>query len=118
MRIFTDDQQMIDIGAAAIQVVALAQPFWAATFVYAGALRGTGNTRTPLVITGVIMWSVVGLGLLALLVRPELAAIWFGFLLLCPVETGLFWWFWRRWRRRQRTENGQSSVTQRVPGRQ
>jgi multidrug resistance protein, MATE family len=101
MRIFTDDQQMIDIGAAAIQVVAVAQPFWAATFVYAGALRGTGNTRTPLVITGVVMWSVVGMGLLALLVWPGLAAIWFGFLLLCPIETGLFWWFWRRWRVRQ-----------------
>jgi len=55
MRIFTNDQQMIDIGAAAIWVVALAQPFWAATFVYAGALRGTGNTRTPLLITGVVI---------------------------------------------------------------
>ena len=106
MRIFTNDQQMIDIGAAAIWVVALAQPFWAATFVYAGALRGTGNTRTPLLITGVVMWSVVGLGVLALLlVQASLAAIWFGFLLLCPIETASFWWFWRRWRIRQRTEN-------------
>jgi len=106
MRIFTNDQQMIDIGAAAIWVVALAQPFWAATFVYAGALRGTGNTRTPLLITGVVMWSVVGLGVLALLlVQASLAAIWFGFLLLCPIETASFWWFWRRWRMRQRSEN-------------
>jgi putative MATE family efflux protein len=100
MRIFTNDQQMIDIGAAAIRVVALAQPFWAATFVYAGALRGTGNTRVPLLITGVAVWSVVGLGLLALLfVQASLASIWLGFLLVCPLETGCFWWFWRRWRR-------------------
>src|SRR5262245_379436 len=85
MRIFTADRQMIDIGAAAIWVVALAQPFWAATFVYAGALRGTGNTRTPLLITGIMMWSVVALGVLALLlVQASLAAIWFGFLLICP----------------------------------
>jgi MATE family multidrug resistance protein len=75
MRIFTTDQQMIDSGAAAIWVVALAQPFWAATFVYAGVLRGTGNTCTPLLITGVVMWSVVGLGVLALLVQASLAAI-------------------------------------------
>jgi putative MATE family efflux protein len=106
MRIFTNDQQMIDIGAAAIWVVALAQPFWAATFVYAGALRGTGNTRTPLLITGVVMWSVVGLGVLALLlVQASLAAIWFGFLLLCPIETGCFWWCWRRWRMRQSSQH-------------
>jgi putative MATE family efflux protein len=106
MRIFTNDQQMIDIGAAAIQVVALAQPFWAATFVYAGALRGTGNTRTPLLITGVAVWTVVGLGYLALqLGQASLAAIWLGFLLVCPIETGCFWWFWRRWRIVQRTES-------------
>src|SRR5262249_57085208 len=85
MRIFTNDQQMIDIGAAAIWVVALAQPFWAATFVYAGALRGTGNTRTPLLITGVAVWAVVGVGFLALqLGQARLAAIWLGFLLVCP----------------------------------
>jgi Na+-driven multidrug efflux pump len=106
MRIFTDEKQMIDIGAAAIRVVALAQPFWAASFVYAGALRGAGNTRAPLAITGVAMWSVVGLGLLALLlVQASLASIWFGFLLIWPIESGSFWWFWRHWRRQQDAEN-------------
>jgi MATE family multidrug resistance protein len=100
MRVFTNDQRMIAIGADAIRVVALAQPLWAATFVYAGALRGTGNTRVPLLITGVAVWSVVGLGYLSLaLVQRSLAAIWLTFLIVGPIETTCFWWVWRRWRR-------------------
>jgi MATE family multidrug resistance protein len=99
MRVFTNDQRMIDIGADAIRVVALAQPLWAATFVYAGALRGTGNTRVPLLITGIAVWSVVGLGYISLaLVQRSLAAIWFTFLIVGPIETACFWWVWRRWR--------------------
>ena len=100
MRVFTSDQRMIDIGADAIRVVALAQPLWAATFVYAGALRGTGNTRVPLLITGIALWSVVGLGYISLaLVQRSLAAIWLTFLIVGPIETACFWWVWRRWRR-------------------
>jgi putative MATE family efflux protein len=100
MAMFTDDQQMIAIGSAAIRVVALAQPLWAATFVYAGALRGTGNTRTPLLIAGIATWSVVGLGYLALtFVHHSLATLWAAFLFIGPLETLCFWWVWRRWRR-------------------
>jgi len=100
MRVFTDDQQLDGIGSAAIRMVALAQPLWAATFVYAGALRGTGNTRTPLLITGIAVWTVVGLGALSLIfVQRSLAAFWAAFLVVGPVETFSFWWVWRRWGR-------------------
>lgn len=98
MQIFTNDQVMIDIGAAAIRMVALAQPFWAATFVFAGALRGTGNTRTPLLITSVAVWAIVGLSYLAVaLLPPSLALIWGTFLVVGPLETICYWWAWRRW---------------------
>jgi MATE family, multidrug efflux pump len=109
MRAFTDDQQLIDIGAAAIRVVALAQPLWAATFVYAGALRGTGNTRTPLMITGVATWAIVGLGYIGLLlVQQSLAVLWGAFLVVCPIETLCFWWAWQRWRRQNTTDEGKA----------
>jgi putative MATE family efflux protein len=98
--IFTDDAQMIAIGSAAVRVVALAQPLWAATFVYAGALRGTGNTRAPLLIAGVAIWTTVGLGTLGmLLVQPSLAVLWGAFLIVGPLETFAFWRVWRRWTR-------------------
>lgn len=99
MRVFTSDQAMIASGAPAIRMVAVAQPFWAATFVYAGALRGTGNTRAPLLITSVAMWAVVGLGYLGLvLIQPSLATLWAAFLIVGPLETLCYWWAWRRWR--------------------
>jgi Na+-driven multidrug efflux pump len=103
MRVFTDDAQMIAIGSAAIRIVALTQPLWAASFVYAGALRGTGNTRTPLLITGVAIWTAVGLGTLGmLLVQPSLAMLWGAFLIVGPAETFCFWWAWRQWQRSER----------------
>jgi putative MATE family efflux protein len=103
MRLFTDDVQMIAIGSAAIRVVALTQPLWAASFVYAGALRGTGNTRTPLLITGVSIWTAIGLGTLGMwLIQPSLAMLWGAFLITAPAETFWFWWAWRAWRRSER----------------
>jgi len=100
MSLYSDDPQMIAQGAAAIRVVALTQPLWAGSFVFAGALRGTGNTRLPLVITGVAMWAVVGLGFLAVtLVQQNLVAIWTAFLIVGPFETAAFALAWRWWRR-------------------
>ncbi|GAB4442622.1 MAG: MATE family efflux transporter [Chloroflexi bacterium OHK40] len=94
--LFSQDPALVAIGAAAVVAVALAQPLWAASFVYAGALRGTGDTRTPLVITGTMMWAAVLIGFLALRVIPELWAVWGAFILTGPVETFLFWRAWRK----------------------
>jgi putative MATE family efflux protein len=100
MQLFTTDQAMIAAGAAGIRVVAIAQPLWAATFVYAGALRGTGNTRLPLIITSIAIWAAVALSYLALqLGFNSLAVVWATFLLVGPFETFAFWWVWRWWRR-------------------
>lgn len=98
MRLFTSDPQMIAIGVAAIRVTALTQVFWAASFVYAGAMRGTGDTRTPLLITGLFVWTAVAIGYLGItLVQNSLATLWAAFLVTGPIETLCFWWLWRRW---------------------
>jgi putative MATE family efflux protein len=97
VRIFSADPAMIATGAAAIRVVAFTQPFWAATFVYAGALRGTGDTRTPLIITGAAVWSAVGIGVVLMsLSLHSLAGIWAAFLVVGPIETVVYWRSWRR----------------------
>ncbi|WP_255604257.1 MATE family efflux transporter [Oscillochloris sp. ZM17-4] len=97
VRIFSADPAMIATGAAAIRVVAFTQPFWAATFVYAGALRGTGDTRTPLVITAAAIWSAVGLGVILMNTSfHSLAGIWAAFLVVGPFETLVYWRAWRR----------------------
>lgn len=94
--LFGEDPALVEAGAAALVMVALAQPFWAATFVYAGALRGTGDTRTPLVITGAMMWLAVTIGFFAVRAAPHLWAIWAAFLVVGPIEATLYWRAWRR----------------------
>lgn len=97
MRLFTDDPGVIDAGANTLRVVALAQPLWAVMFVQSGALRGTGNTRFPLIVTGVGMWTTVALGYALLsTVGGGLVAVWGAFLIVAPVLATLHW---RRFRR-------------------
>jgi len=87
---------MIAMGGRAIAIMAIAQPLWAGSMVCAGALRGTGNTRLPLLISAVATWSVVGIG--ALLVTQwwhSLTAMWIAFLGIAPLEVTSFWFAWR-----------------------
>ncbi len=58
MQLFTDDAGIIAQGAAALKIVALAQPGQALGMVLAGALRGAGDTRYPMMSTGGVMWLV------------------------------------------------------------
>lgn len=97
VRLFGNDPDLISSGAAAVRIVALAQILWALTFVYGGALRGTGDTRTPLIITSAMMWFAVLLGFIGLQVfPPALYVIWGAFLITGPIEAWLFHRAWRR----------------------
>ena len=58
MGLFTADAAIIAHGAAALKIVALAQPGQAFGMVLAGALRGAGDTRYPMMTTGGVMWLV------------------------------------------------------------
>lgn len=94
--IFSGDPELIAIGATAVQVVALAQPLWAGTFVIGGALRGIGDTRTPMVVSGVLGWAAVGIALLLVYVWPALWAVWLAYIFTGPPEIGALWRVWRR----------------------
>ena len=96
MQIFNASQAMSAAGISAIQVTGLIQAAWAGTFVYGGALRGTGDTRTPLIISGTMMWVVVGLAYLMMQIAPSLAAVWAMFLLVGPIEVWLLRRAWLR----------------------
>jgi MATE family multidrug resistance protein len=97
MRLFSDDPAVIAAGAAGLRVVAVAQPFWAIMFVQSGGLRGTGNTRFPLLVTGGGIWLSVALGyLLIVTVGGGLVSVWAGFLIVAPFMAALHWWRFRR----------------------
>jgi MATE family multidrug resistance protein len=95
--LFTSDAAVIAEGVPALRVLALTQPFWAVLFVQAGALRGTGNTRFPLVVTASSIWASVGLAFALIeTVGGGLVSIWAAFLVLAPLMAFLMW---RRFRR-------------------
>lgn len=94
--IFSSDPELIAIGATAVQVVALTQPLWAGTFVVGGALRGVGDTRTPMIISGILGWVAVGIALALVVPWPALWAVWLAYLLTGPIEIALLWWVWQR----------------------
>ena len=95
--LFSADPAVIAAGVPGLRVLALTQPFWAVLFVQAGALRGTGNTRFPLLVTGASIWAAVGLAYVLLeTFGGGLVTIWAAFLALAPVMAGLMWWRFRR----------------------
>lgn len=94
--LFGDNPALVAAGTAAIVTVAVAQPLWAASFVFSGALRGAGDTRTPLMITGSMMWLAVVVAFIAVRFVPQLWAVWTAFLVSGPLEAFLFWRAWRR----------------------
>jgi MATE family multidrug resistance protein len=104
MQLFTVDPAVIEVGAAGLRIVALAQPFWAVLLVYSGALRGTGNTRFPLIATGGALWLSVGLAYALLAsVGGGLIAVWAAFLAIAPAQAMIYRWRWRRAVREYRT---------------
>lgn len=53
---FTDDSQIVAIGTMPLRMVGLIQPLLAANMIFAGALRGAGDTRWPMIVTGGSIW--------------------------------------------------------------
>jgi Na+-driven multidrug efflux pump len=66
-----DDEEVVELTVVFIYMIALVQPIMACEFSLAGALRGAGDTRTPLkaTFTGIMLgrllpaWACVSLGL-------------------------------------------------------
>ena len=97
MRLFSQEDAVVHAGVAAIQVVALAQPFWAVLFVQSGALRGMGNTSFPLRANTGGIWSTMLIAWLAVTYfNGGIAHVWGVFLLTSPVMAVVLWKRFRR----------------------
>lgn len=98
MRLFTDDPEVIQAGANALRALAIGLPFWSAWFVYGGALRGIGDTRTPMISSGVAVWGAVGIAYVMVTVFDGgLGTVWLSFLVTAPIAAFFNWtWFRRR----------------------
>jgi putative MATE family efflux protein len=58
LRLFTNDQAVVAAGHIVISTSAYIQPLMAASFVFAGALRGAGDTRATMLITVASIWGL------------------------------------------------------------
>ncbi|AJG39965.1 MULTISPECIES: MATE family efflux transporter [Thermotoga] len=58
IRIFTSDPQIVEIAKLPVKIIGLFQFFLATEFTMNGALRGTGNTLPPMIITFISIWAV------------------------------------------------------------
>ncbi len=111
MRIFTEEAQVIAIGSAALRVMAFTQPFWGIGMVSSGALRGTGDTRFPLVVGSMGIWSAVGLVWVILtFLGGNLPLVWVAFLITSPVTALVTWKGFQR-RLRQTVSSTAASLT-------
>jgi MATE family multidrug resistance protein len=55
---FTEDPEIIALGTMPLRMVGLIQPLLAGTMIFAGGLRGAGDTRWPMAVTGVSIWLI------------------------------------------------------------
>ncbi|MBN1659755.1 MAG: MATE family efflux transporter [Anaerolineae bacterium] len=56
MSFFTSDPEVIAAGIVPLRLIGLIQPLVAAAMIFAGGLRGAGDTRYPMMITGGSIW--------------------------------------------------------------
>ena len=101
LRLFTNDSEVIAAGRIVITTSAFIQPLMAASFVFAGALRGAGDTRATMVITVLSVW---GLRLAAaytfgIVLGLGLYGVWLAFGLDFAARAAFFWLRFRsgRW---------------------
>ena len=76
--IFTEDADVIVAGSTPLRVIGLVQPLLAAMMVFSGALRGAGDTITPMLVNAGSVWliRVPGCLLVTLWLGWGLTGVW------------------------------------------
>jgi putative MATE family efflux protein len=102
--LFSSDPDVVALGARCLRIAALAQPLMAVTDALAGALRGAGDTVSPMVVAllGPVVVRLAACYLLAVVLDMGLVGIWLGttldWLVRAAVLAGV--WAWSAWEAR------------------
>jgi putative MATE family efflux protein len=114
VRIYTDDLAVVDQGSAAMKAIGIGLPLWASWTVHAGALRGSGDTRSPLIYGASAMWMAVLLSwVLVNFFDGQLWWVWATFFVTTPIPAIMNWITFRKRMRRAEHELFASSVVSR-----
>jgi putative MATE family efflux protein len=78
--LFGATPQVLGLATMAVQLSALEQPFLALQNIFGGALRGAGDTRSPMKVSiiGVVFFRITVVYLLAVYLGLGLAGVWIG----------------------------------------
>lgn len=100
VRLFVSDatvvQEMLNSAVPALRWAALCLPWWAACLIIAGAMRGLGQTRVPLLVSASAVWLTLGLAwVFVTRITPTPAGVWQAHLVLFPIETLILAMWWR-----------------------
>lgn len=97
LNFFVADAGVHDAGVSALHAISLSLPFWAVWSVCGGALRGTGDTRTPMIIGTLAVWLAVAIAWIG--VRNfgfDLGNVWMTFMITAPLAGICNWVFLNR----------------------
>ena len=97
---FTDNPDVIAVGATCLRVAAIAQPLMAIADVYAGALRGAGDTFNPMLaaVVGPLVLRLSICWFLAFHLDYGLLGIWIGSTVDWCFRSLWLWWVFSRGR--------------------
>ncbi|MBA2277533.1 MAG: MATE family efflux transporter [Chloroflexia bacterium] len=88
MRVFTDNDAVVAQGEGALWAMGISLPLLAVSSVAGGALRGSGDTRTPMVTRSISTWLAVALAWVWVAwFDGSLTAVWLAFLATAPIAT-------------------------------
>ncbi len=90
-----DDPRVVAAGVLPLRLVGVIQPLLAANFVYAGALRGAGDTRWPLLVKLVSPWLVRVPLAFWLIPAYGLTGAWIAMSIDLSLQGMLSWWRFR-----------------------
>lgn len=58
MRVFSDGDEVIHLGATVLRMVALTEPFYGVSIIVEGMMQGVGKTKSPFVYNIIGMWGI------------------------------------------------------------
>lgn len=95
--IFTSDPEVIAAGTNALRALSIALPFWGLWFVSSGSLRGSGDTRSPLIVGASTMWLSVLIAWIAVhRFDAGLGTVWMAFVVTTVPAAFAMWWVYQR----------------------
>ncbi len=97
--IFTSDPEVKALGAQVLRIVAFAEPFFGASIVVQGSVRGAGDSKVPFLLNLATMWLVRITLSVALAPRMGLIGVWIAMATELFVRGVVFLWrlYSNRW---------------------